>query len=58
MEQILELHETEDVHSIRDRLALAQAERVLLVVPPYSEVLKRRIDLQLIQRFAQRRRSG
>ncbi len=56
MEQILELHEHEDVHSIRDRLEFAQSERVLLMIPPYSDVLKRRVDLQLIQRFAQMKR--
>jgi len=56
MEQILELHEFEDVHSIRDRLAFTESKRVLLVVPPFSDVLKRRIDLQLVQRFAQEKR--
>jgi hypothetical protein len=52
MEQIFELVENEDVYSIRDRLEFAQSDRVLLVIPPYSDVLKRRVDLQLIQRFA------
>jgi hypothetical protein len=56
MEQILELHEHEDVHSIRDRLAFAQAERVLLVIPPFGDVLKKRIDLQLVQRYAAEKR--
>jgi len=56
MEQILELHEHEDVHSIRDRLEHAQADRALLVVPPYSDVLKARVDLQLIRRFAEEKR--
>jgi len=55
MEQILELHEHEDVHSIRDRLEHAQTERALLVIPPYSDVLKKRVDLQLIRRFAQQK---
>ena len=56
MEQILELHEHEDVHSIRDRLENAQADRALLVIPPYSDVLKKRVDLQRIRRFAQQKR--
>ncbi len=56
MEQILELHDHEDVHSIRDRLDFAQSDRVLLVIPPYSDVLKKRVDLQLIQRHAQEKR--
>ena len=56
MEQILELHEREDVHSVRDRLEFAQSERVLLVIPPYSDVLKRRVDLARVQRFAAEKR--
>ena len=56
MEQILELHAHEDVHSIRDRLEFAEADRVLLVIPLYSDVLKRRVDLQRVQRFAQEKR--
>ena len=56
MEQILELNEHEDVHSIRDRLEFAQSERVLLVIPPFSDVLKQRVDLLLIQRFAAEKR--
>lgn len=31
---------------------MAEAKRVLLVVPPYSDVLTRRVDLQLVQRRA------
>lgn len=56
MEQILELHAHEDVHSIRDRLEFAESDRVLLVIPPDGDVLRRRVDLQLIQRFAQTQR--
>lgn len=55
MEQIFELHEHEDVYSIRDRINFAQSERVLLVIPPYSGVLKKRVDLKLIRRFADMR---
>jgi len=56
MEQILELHEQEDIHSIRDRLELVESERVLLVVPPFSDVLRRRVDLQLVQRLARQKK--
>lgn len=52
MEQIIELTEHDDVHSIRDRLALAQSPRVLLVLPWDSPVLRHAVDLQIIQRFA------
>ena len=50
MEQIIYLEPDEDVLSIRDRIETAEAKRVLLVVPPYSDVLTRRVDLQVIQR--------
>ena len=55
MEQIIYLDPTEDIISIRDRVEMAEAKRVLLVVPPYAEVLKRRVDLQVIQRCAAHR---
>jgi hypothetical protein len=52
LEQIIYLEPSEDILSIRDRVDMAEAKRVLLVVPPYSDVLARRVDLQLIQRRA------
>ena len=52
MEQIIYLEPTDDILSIRDRVEMAEAKRVLLVVPPYSDVLTRRVDLQLDQRRA------
>ncbi len=52
MEQIIYLEPTDDIISIRDRVEMAEAKRVLLVVPPYSNVLARRVDLQVIQRSA------
>jgi len=55
LEQIIYLDPTEDIISIRDRVEMAEAKRVLLVVPPYAEVLKRRVDLQVIQRCAAHR---
>ena len=52
MEQIIYLEPADDILSIRDRVDMAEARRVLLVVPPYSDVLTRRVDLQLVQRRA------
>jgi heterodisulfide reductase subunit A len=52
LEQIIYLEPTDDIISIRDRVEMAEAKRVLLVVPPYSNVLARRVDLQVIQRSA------
>ena len=53
MEQIIELDEHDDIHSIRDRLMMAQSSRVLLVVPWDSPVLRKPVDLQMVQRFAE-----
>jgi hypothetical protein len=52
MEQIFELTEHDDVYTVRDRLALAQSPRVLLVLPWDSHALRQRVDLQVVQRFA------
>lgn len=55
MEQIIYLDPTDDIVSIRDRVEMAEAKRVLLVVPPDTDVLKRRVDLQVVQRSAAHR---
>jgi len=55
LEQIIYLDPADDILSIRDRVDMAEAKRVLLVVPPYTEVLTRRVDLQVIQRCAAQR---
>src|SRR5512143_1850901 len=52
LEQIIYLEPSDDLLSIRDRVDMAEAKRVLLVVPQYSDVLTRRVDLQLLQRRA------
>ncbi len=52
LQQIIYLEPDEDILSVRDRLDTAEAKRVLLVVPPYSDVLKRHVDLQIVQRRA------
>jgi len=52
LEQIIYLEPTDDIISIRDRVNMAEAKRVLLVVPPYSNALTRRVDLQVVQRCA------
>jgi hypothetical protein len=52
LEQIIYLELADDILSIRDRVDMAEAKRVLLVVPSYSDVLTHRVDLQLVQRRA------
>src|SRR5512143_2384291 len=52
LEQIIYLEPSDDILSIRDRVDMAEAKRVLLVIPPYSDVLTRRVDLTLLQRRA------
>lgn len=55
LDQIIYLDPSDDVISIRDRVEMAEAKRVLLVIPPYTEALARRVDLQIVQRAAGRR---
>jgi len=55
LDQIIYLDPADDVITIRDRVEMAEAKRVLLVVPPYTELLGRRVDLQIVQRAAARR---
>src|SRR5262245_31430533 len=53
--QIIQLEPYDDVASVRDRLAFVNTERVLLVWPRSGGILKRKIDLVLIQRETARR---
>ncbi|MBN1887943.1 MAG: hypothetical protein JW850_08120 [Thermoflexales bacterium] len=53
MEQIIYLHSEDDILSVRDQLNLVGAPRVMLVIPPYSDVLRSRVDLRLVQRQAE-----
>ncbi len=55
MDQIIYLDPTDDVISVRDRVEMAEAKRVLLAIPPYTDVLARRVDLQIVQRCAAHR---
>jgi hypothetical protein len=52
MEQIIYLEADDDIPVIRDRLEWAQANRVLLVVPPKNRVLRSLINLKLLGRHA------
>ncbi|MFN8595430.1 MAG: baseplate J/gp47 family protein [Anaerolineae bacterium] len=53
MDHILELEDYDDIHSIRDRLALIAEGRVILVVPWDSPSLRKSVDLHVIKRFAE-----
>ncbi|MCC7446923.1 MAG: hypothetical protein IT324_05865 [Anaerolineae bacterium] len=52
--QIIRLEPYDDVISIRDRLAFVNTERVVLVWPAKGAILRRKLDLVLIQREAAR----
>jgi hypothetical protein len=52
MEQIIYLEADDDIPVIRDRLEWAQADRVLLVVPPKNFVLRSLVNLKLLARHA------
>lgn len=53
--QRIQLEPYDDVVSVRDRLQFVNAGRVLLVFPANSKILRRKLDLVLIQREAARR---
>lgn len=53
--QLIELEAEDDHASVRDRLNWARAEKAVLVWPRTGRPLARRLDLQLVQRHAQRR---
>ncbi|HJS29980.1 MAG TPA: baseplate J/gp47 family protein [Anaerolineales bacterium] len=48
--QILQLEQHDDVNSIRDKMGWGQTTRTLLVWPPGSRNLHRKLDLLLLQR--------
>ncbi len=50
--QVIQLDSHDDVTSIRDKMAWAKTARILLVYPRRSQLLKRSLDLRLIQRHA------
>jgi hypothetical protein len=52
----LQLEPYDDVVSIRDRLSFVKASHVLLMCPPGTPVLRRKLDLLLVQRQAMRLR--
>jgi hypothetical protein len=53
-EQVLHLDPHDDYISARDKMGWAQTTRVLVVWPPAAHILRRRIDLMLLQRHARR----
>jgi hypothetical protein len=53
--QTLQLEAYDDVTSIRDRLQYVEQPRVLLIFPSNVKILRRKLDLLLIQREAARR---
>lgn len=52
MEQIIYLEPDDDIPVIRDRMEWAQAQRVLLIVPPKNRELRSLVNLKLLGRHA------
>jgi hypothetical protein len=50
--QVIQLDIHDDVTSIRDKMSWAKTARILLVYPRRSRILKRSLDLRLLQRHA------
>jgi hypothetical protein len=51
-EQILTLESTDDLHSLRDKIARAQAGRLVLMWPALEEPVSRRLELELMKIWA------
>ena len=50
--QVIQLDPHDDVTSVRDKMSWAKTSRILLVYPRRSRILKRTLDLRLLQRHA------
>jgi hypothetical protein len=50
--QVIQLDSHDDVTSVRDKMAWAKTERILLVFPRSPRILKRTLDLRLLKRHA------
>ena len=50
--QVIQLDLHDDVTSVRDRMSWAKTERILLVFPHRFRILRRTLDLHLLQRHA------
>jgi len=51
-EQILALESTDDLHTVRDKIARAQAGRLVVIWSALEQPLRRRLDLVLMKRWA------
>jgi hypothetical protein len=51
-EQILALESTDDLHTVRDKIARAQAGRLVLMWSALEQPLRRRLDLVLMRRWS------
>lgn len=52
MRQIINLDPADNIATIRDKLERVQAPEVIVVAPPRYEVLRNKINLRLLQRYA------
>lgn len=53
---IIELDPAETFYSLRDRILRGERGRIVLVLPPRGDALRRGVDLVLLRRFADRER--
>ncbi len=52
--QIIQLNQSDDLVSVKDKMSACQTGRILLVWPSHGHVLNRLLDLNLVKRFAAR----
>ncbi len=51
-EQILSFEQTDDLQSLRDKIARGKAERLVLIWPALTKPVRRRLDFELLRRWA------
>jgi len=54
--RVIELDPAETFYSLRDRILRGERGRIVLVLPPRGDALRRGVDLVLLRRFADRER--
>ncbi len=50
--QVIQLNQNDDLVSVKDKMSASQIGRILLVWPPHGQVLNRKLELNLVKRYA------
>ena len=50
--QVIQLNQNDDLISVKDKMSVCQIGRILLVWPAHGQVLNRKLELNLVKRYA------